>query len=500
MASGYTMRRPTVPIHALSLSVTLLIVANQAIAGPGGAPKPSDLREQGIHYLKMNKRELAKQTLEKALRLGAEDDERLILTLARLYREDGNVRRAMEVLDAGPETTKVLKIREQLHSMYARVRLRQRHGNPDRGFVAFVPLAPIINTEKKTAFARTLRESLRGVVELPVEVVVPAGKYWVNGQFLETKRDALTDVFVPFYQVTLLVDPEFSLRGKEARKTLSHRLGAWVKLVDLADKDRAAKGITETAIKEPHLIVTMGEEATRKAYKQLREIPLLATGISKMNGSRMIRQHGKATALWYDAPRRALFAKLKELYPKAKRIGLVFQQDVSWGEYQDGLDSMPEGMMLVAEPVDDPSTVSAKLFSMRAHMDALWLLPNPTLFPPKGIVAVSLWGMQEGIAVVSEDLQLVHSGVMLAAQRPWTEVVNQTVRMAREILWKEKDAGSVSPRSIQKASWGINTAVCKKLGVEVPESFLRDVTERSDYLPGEEPVAGKEHQDAGTPD
>ena len=470
----------------ISLAVLLCFAMLSALLRAdedAGVPNPAHLQDQGIHYLRMGRRDLARGLLEKALRLGGADDERLILTLSKLYHEEGEIVRAFEVLAEGPATDKVRQFRSQLSSLYAKVRLVRVPGGKSSGPISLLPEVPIIQPEKKAFLEKVLKTRLSEEVRLPLDLLLPTGRYRINGRPLEPSPEGSCNVEVPFYEVFLLVAEPYIAKGSQTAQRLQRELGARVRLVDFSYAASAADGITDAAIREPDLLIALGFDAARRAYKDLREIQLLGIGLQRALGSRLVKKHGKATAVWKDLPRRQLFEKILELIPTVRRIGVVYERSRSWDVYQDALDDCPSQAQIVGREISSPDQIVGNLLKIRPYIDALWIMPDPVLFDTRAVELISSWSYREGLPVLVEQISMVKHGAMLAAEVPWETMMSTGIVLARKVLWDDKEPQSMEPRRIRSPSWGLNLAVCDHLRAKVPEPFLDELAARSREIP-----------------
>ncbi len=482
---------------SLLLSACCLVAPLARAQGPAPGPdagrdeSPVHLRDQGIHYLKMDKRDLARRTLEKALRLGGQDDERLILTLARLHHEDGNVERAFEVLEEGPDSERVLQFQHQLRSQYGQVRLIPAMGGSRRGPVALVPERPIINPERKAFFARVVADKLSGDVELPIDILLPAGRYIVNGRPVEPNPEGRCEVEVPFHRVALLLSPGSLPNAAAAAAQARNALGAEVRLVDLASAANAARAITEVAVREPALMIALGTEAVRRANEDLPGISMLALGVERAAGAAAIKRQGRSTGLWGDLNRGKLLERAKELSPSMERVGVLFRRAYSWEAYQQALAERPDGIRLVPIPVTTRRSVAGALLKARAEIDAVWIPRDPELFDDKAVFFIATWAQREKLPLLCEDLSLVDRGALLAGEPSLAGVFEEGLELARRILWDDEEPESLPPRGSSRVAWGLNFAVARSLGLEVPAAVQSELSHRSDEGPRSASTASK---------
>jgi len=431
----------------------------------------------------VGRREAARQTLERALKLGGADDERLIVVLAKIYVEDGNLARAYEVLEEGPASDKVGRMRSELGTLYSRVRLEATAEGPAGGPLALLPQAPIINPDKKSQFARVLQRQLQGDVRLPLDIFLPSGAYFANGRPFDVSGEGLVRVPVPMPDVVLILSPLHAAWVAELNRRLRREIGARVRVVDLSHPDTAGRQMTRAAAQEPHLVVALGEPAIRRAYRDLVGVPLLAVGLERRKGERLLKRHGAATGVWSDLPRGRLLRQVAAALPQVRRVGVLFEPGRSWGAYQEALDQRPDEITLVPISVTGPRTVAFNLLRSRPQIDALWVPKDPELFGRDAMLTLGVFAHREKLPLVAEELGRVEQGAVLAAEVSARDLVEEALAQCRRVLWEERSPESVPPSYPGRLSWGINTAVAKALEASLPPLLLERARKRVAVIP-----------------
>lgn len=453
--------------------------------GESGVPalRPTHLRQQGLHYLRVGRREAARQTLERALKLGGADDERLILALAKLYVGDGDLARAYEVLAEGPRSDKVQRMRAELGTLYCPVRLEPAIDGPSGGPVALTPSAPIINPDKKAQFARAVARHLQGDVQLPLDIYLPSGHYRVNGRPFDITGEGLVRVPVPMFDVVVILSPARAAWVGEINRRLRSEIGARVRLVDLSHPDTAVHQMTRAAAREPHLVLALGSEAVRRAYRDLVGVPLLAVGLERRQGERLLKRHGAATAVWRDLPRGRLLEQAARTLPAVRRVGVLFEPGRSWSAYQEALDQRPPELTLVPISVTGPKSVAFNLLRALPQIDALWVPRNPDLFDAGALLTLGIFAHREKLPLLVEELQRVEQGALLAAEVTDRDLVEEALQQCRRVLWEDRSPQDVPATYAGRLSWGINTAIARALGATFPPDVIDQARKRVDVIP-----------------
>ena len=169
-------------------------------------------RDQGVHYLRIKRYELALGRLEEAARLpGGAGDYQTQYSLAMaaykllvLEKAFPAARRAVELAEGARAEKASQRLLQRMDDFFGGVTLTQapdQVGQVEKGLVHLEDTGGLINKEKKESFAR-IRDRFKATpVELPLTIYLPFGKYTANLAPFETKNgetaDAVMFLYVP---------------------------------------------------------------------------------------------------------------------------------------------------------------------------------------------------------------------------------------------------------------------------------------------------------------
>jgi len=201
--------------HA-SVARALLVLTVGLLSGmPAQADEEDALtatRDQGVHYLRVKRYELALAKLHEASKLpGGADDYQTQYSLARaaykllvLEQAFPAARRAVELAEGERSERASAKLLKRLEGFFGGVTLTQapeQIGQVEKGFIHLEDAGGLINKKKKKQFARISERFKTTPVELPLTIYLPFGRYTANLAPFETKKgetaEAVMFLYVP---------------------------------------------------------------------------------------------------------------------------------------------------------------------------------------------------------------------------------------------------------------------------------------------------------------
>jgi hypothetical protein len=213
------------------------------------------------------------------------------------------------------------------------------------------------------------------------------------------------------------------------------------------------------------LIIAVGSEALRAAGESAPRSPLVhvMAGNARASG---------APGVLPDAEPRRVLETLRKMAPTVRRIGAVFNPDLTGELIADAQASARAlGMELLALPVHDVGEAVRAFhrFERELPVDALWLLPDGTATVQETVYYALELAHWRRMAVIGISRWYVASGALFAlSPRPESSGA-AAGELAQQVLRGTSPTGTVHARDY---ALYVNQRAATRLGLKVPRQML----------------------------
>jgi putative ABC transport system substrate-binding protein len=224
-----------------------------------------------------------------------------------------------------------------------------------------------------------------------------------------------------------------------ARKALEEALPESHTLQSILVDPKSA-GSAETRIRalSPRVIVTLGSNATSWALDHTEATPIVFATVLSPVESGFVRSFdrpgGRVTGAALDIPAATYLRTLREVLG-ARRVGVLYNPSQS-GDIVEAArrEARSAGMDLVAMEVSELGALDAALEQLRGSVDALWSIPDPSIYTRAGAERILLYTLQKKVPFMGLSEHYVRAGALLALATSYEENGRQAAERVRRIL------------------------------------------------------------------
>ncbi len=264
---------------------------------------------------------------------------------------------------------------------------------------------------------------------------------------------------------------------EEARRALLDSLPAdrvvETLLLDDLSLQRAQERIAEA---DPSVLLTLGSQSTRWALDHTSDVPIVFAMVLQPVESGFVRSFsrpgGRVTGAALDVRPAVQLKTLRDLLG-AKRIGVLYDPEQT-GPLVDraGGAARRMGIELVAVAVPETGALPGALERLTGSVDALWSVPDRTVFGQGGVQQVLLHTLEHEIPFMGLSEQYVRAGALLALSTSLAENGRQAALRIERVLASEEPSQIpvARPESLELV---FNEHVAERLGVALPNSARR---------------------------
>jgi len=227
--------------------------------------------------------------------------------------------------------------------------------------------------------------------------------------------------------------------------------------------------------RKPDLILTIGSGATNMVSAEIRDIPIVFSLVLPSSGSDALRgmreARGNMTGASMEIPIKTQFAKLREILPSVKRIGVLYNPDVTGPTVDAALQTASTmGMDLVPMQVASEKDVLASMETLSDRIDVLWSVADSTVFSPTGLKQILLATLRSRVPFIGLSPSFVKAGALVAFSVDYQDVGRQSGELALRIISGEDPARipMTVPRSI---TLSVNMNTAKQIQVPIHDDI-----------------------------
>jgi putative ABC transport system substrate-binding protein len=247
-----------------------------------------------------------------------------------------------------------------------------------------------------------------------------------------------------------------------------------------ADGFAALQGtlVEKIRARDPDLIFTVGSSATNLVSDEIRDLPIVFSMVLPSSGNRSLLELKQArpnlTGASMEVPVRTQFTKLKEVLPSVKRIGVLYDPDVSGPMIAEAAETARDlGLELVPLEVSSESDVLDRTRTLADNVDVLWSVADSTVFSDQSLRHILLETLRNRIPFVGLSPSFVKAGALLAFSTDYRDLGRQAGEQSLRILTGEQI--SLIPMTVPRLlSLSINLNTAKQIRVQIRDEIRTD--------------------------
>ncbi len=235
--------------------------------------------------------------------------------------------------------------------------------------------------------------------------------------------------------------------------------------------------IEKIRARRPDLILTIGSAATTLVAGHVQDIPVIFSMVLPSSGSAALQglrqAHDNVTGASMEIPLKTQFAKVREVLPEIRTVGVLFNPGVSGPIVETASRIAAEmGLEVVALPVESEKDLLRGTADLAARVDVLWSVADGTVFTPQGLKHILLATLRDRVPFVGLSPSFVKAGALLALSVDYMDVGRQSGELALRVLSGERPSRvpMTAPRNV---SLSVNLNTAKQIQVHIQDEVRR---------------------------
>jgi len=218
------------------------------------------------------------------------------------------------------------------------------------------------------------------------------------------------------------------------------------------------------------LVVTLGNQATQAAVREITHIPILATMIITPDD---IRSSPNTTAVLLDFPVETQLQWMKRIIPNAGTVGVLFNPK----ENQIKVDAAFKaakgaGLTLVPKSIETPRGLPDALDDIARTVDVLWGIPDSLVMTPQTAEPILLNTLKNKIPFVGLSASWVKAGALYALDRDYVDIGLQSGELAGKLL-NGTSTNSIPHAYPRKVAYVLNLKTASLINLELSQDLIR---------------------------
>lgn len=218
------------------------------------------------------------------------------------------------------------------------------------------------------------------------------------------------------------------------------------------------------------LVVTLGNQATRAAVREITHLPILATMIITPDD---LRSSPNTTAVLLDFPIETQLQWIKRIVPNAGSVGVLFNPKENQAKaIAAAKAAKAAGLTLVPKSIETPRALPDALDDIARTVDVLWGIPDSLVMTPQTAEPILLNTFKSKIPLVGLSTSWVKAGALYALDRDYVDIGTQSGELAGKLL-NGTSTSSLPPTHPRKVAYVLNLKTASLLNLELPQDLIK---------------------------
>lgn len=220
--------------------------------------------------------------------------------------------------------------------------------------------------------------------------------------------------------------------------------------------------------KSPDAVVAIGTTVFKKV-RTIEGLPVIYAMV--MPSEAALSMSPNISGVSMDISPETYISAMKELFPKAKKIGLLYDPQRTAAFVAEAAKAAhAAGLELADKQVNDPREIPGLLDRMRGTIDVLWMIPDATVAAAETIDYLLYFSFQNNVPIFSFSKKYVDMGAVAALD---VDPYDMGVQ-AGEIVNRLKAGKKGAVRAWARASHlTVNSKVAAKMGLKIKDDIMK---------------------------
>jgi putative tryptophan/tyrosine transport system substrate-binding protein len=226
---------------------------------------------------------------------------------------------------------------------------------------------------------------------------------------------------------------------------------------------------------KPNAIFATGANSLQAVRKVENQVPVVFANVLKSETGDL--KNTNIGGIFWEVPIQAQFSFLAAVLPKAKRIGVVYNPEVTGEQIREAQTVAPKYGLEVVTRMAQNSSQMEEVLSDWQGIDVLWVIPDKSLVnSPEVFRSVLSLTLNRNLPVLAYHEAFVKEGALLSVSSDFGSMGKQAAELVHNLLDQKsgKNLPSVLPTLSKLA---INLKTAKKLNIEIDPNVVMSASQ-----------------------
>ena len=254
---------------------------------------------------------------------------------------------------------------------------------------------------------------------------------------------------------------------QELLRGFASRIGVPLRVIDLDEDPDPAETVRRVRAERPNLILGAGLRAARLIRREVGDVPSILTMLP--DPRRFDLQAPNLCFLTNDVPAGDLVARVREMLPRAARLGVVYDAETSPLVARDlRLAAGRLGLTLELRPCYGAAGLRGALEGLPGRIDALVVLHDRLTATRESLDLIVGWSLRHRVPLAAPDPEWVRRGALFSYGPALEGIGEEASAMAAQILFQARQPSDFRTRSAAPGVARVNRATAEEIGVVLP--------------------------------
>lgn len=223
------------------------------------------------------------------------------------------------------------------------------------------------------------------------------------------------------------------------------------------------------------LIVAVGLKAALATKLEILDIPIVYMMILDPSTHQLTAANMTGTLL--EVPLDRQLKVMRTFLPTLRRLGALYDPAKNSSRMKNAVrQAAANDFHLKGESVESEKDVPQQLRTLLSDIDALWLMPDPTVLTNESVRFILDSSLARQIPVIGFSPELTRLGALLSLSVNYGDVGRETGLLVKRILNGERLL-PLNPVPVERLKITVNLKTAKFLGVTFPKELMSLVDE-----------------------